>query len=56
MSTYRIEVSYGDGEPQPTEGLSLEQARDGSGAFLRDMLGLPGSAITRFSVVREEGS
>jgi hypothetical protein len=53
MSTYKIEVTYGDGEPQATTGLSAEQAWGGIGAFMRDMVDLPGSVITRLTIERE---
>jgi hypothetical protein len=56
MSTYRIEVTYGDGEPQAHPGLSADQVQDGTGAFLRDMLYLQGSAVTKLTIEREAGS
>lgn len=53
MSTFRIEVSY-SGEPQELgSGLNEDQAAQAASAFLRDMLGLPGSVVTRLVIERE---
>jgi hypothetical protein len=54
METYTVSVTYGDGEPQDTEGLKPDQAAQGVAAFLRDMFGLPGSAVTAVAVRKEQ--
>lgn len=53
--TFTLTVTYGDAPPVSVsafEQLSTEQAEQGLGAFLRDMLRLEGSAVTKITIER----
>lgn len=54
MPTFRVEVGYGH-EPSAElgSGLTPERTEQAVGAFMRDMLGLEGSAVTRVVIERE---
>jgi len=47
---YKLTVVYGRVSPNETGGLDARQAQGAVEAFLRDMLGLPGSAITKITL------
>lgn len=52
--TFTVSVTYGDAPfSNDNEGLSSGQAEQGMLAFLRDMLGLPDSAISKVVITRE---
>jgi hypothetical protein len=55
MTTFKVTVNY-SGSPFPGEfeHLAPGQAEQCLGAFTRDMLGLPGSAVSRITIEREE--
>lgn len=50
MSTFKLTVTYAAGHSQDHPGLSDDQAVQGAGAFMRDLVGLGGTGITRLVV------
>lgn len=56
MATFKLSVTYGNSPySNDNEGLTSGQAQQGTYAFLRDMFGLPDSAITKLVIEREPG-
>lgn len=52
---YRIAVTYAAGNTQEHVGLSPEQAEQGAGAFLRDLINLRGAGVRAVTVTLDDG-
>jgi hypothetical protein len=54
MSSYKLTARY-EGSPFPSEfeHLTSDQVEQCLGAFMRDMLGLPGSVVSKVIIERE---